>query len=133
MCANTLSLRPCPQTLQQLSDDDGPKTVLATRLALCNSFGTRLRGLMFHRRIAPDQAFLFDLGRSSRWRAAMHTWFVFFPIAIIWLDSHWRVVDAIHATPFRWWLCPRRPARYAIEGDPSLLLQVMIGAKIIAL
>lgn len=131
MLIHEVAQPPRRHTHRQLVLSDGSGTVLATRVTLCNSFGTRLTGLMFRRAIARDEAFLFDMGRSSRWRAAMHTWFVLFPIAIVWLDAHWRVVDAIQASPFQWWLCPRRPARYVIEGDAALLSQVSIGTRVI--
>ena len=53
--------------------------------------------------------------------------FVFFPIAAIWLDPSGQVMDAQLARPFRPLYVPRVSARDVLEGPPSLLEQVQIG------
>ncbi len=52
--------------------------------------------------------------------------FVFFPIAAIWLDEAGRIVHAVEARPFRIYI-PHRPARYLIEGPVNLLAHARIG------
>jgi uncharacterized membrane protein (UPF0127 family) len=52
--------------------------------------------------------------------------FVFFPIAVVWLDRGGRVVDKAVAHPFRPYYAPQRPAMYYVEGDPSLLERVSV-------
>lgn len=104
--------------------------VLARRPRLCASFWSRGRGLMFQRRLAPDEALLFDEGRASIVGSSIHMLFVFFPIAVIWLDAERRVVDMQLARPFRPYYAPIRPARYFIEGAPALLSQVRIGDQL---
>jgi uncharacterized membrane protein (UPF0127 family) len=47
--------------------------------------------------------------------------FVFFPIAAIWINEAGRVVDSHLARPFRPLYLPQGPARYILEGPPSLL------------
>jgi uncharacterized membrane protein (UPF0127 family) len=56
--------------------------------------------------------------------------FVFFPIAAIWLDRNGQVVDAQLARPFRPLYIPRAPARDVLEGAPALLEQVQIGDQL---
>ncbi|HIP96426.1 MAG TPA: DUF192 domain-containing protein [Anaerolineae bacterium] len=101
--------------------------MLATKVRFCDTFLTRARGLMFHRPLAEDEALVFVEKRESISRAAIHMFFVFFPIAVIWLDAGKRVVDKVLARPFRPYYAPRKPAQYYVEGHPALLEQVQVG------
>jgi len=82
---------------------------------------------MFRRRLGEGEALLFDEGRESSMGVAIHMFFVFFPIAVVWLDAAGRVVDTRLARPFRPYYAPARPARYFIEGEPALLEKVHAG------
>ena len=104
--------------------------VLAERAKLCRSFRCRGRGLMFRRGISPQEALVFVYPGSSRLGAAIRMFFVFFPIAVVWLDENRRVVDAKLAKPFRPWYAPMRPARYCVEGHPRLLDEVDVGDEV---
>ena len=101
--------------------------VLATKVRRCDTFLTRARGLMFHRPLAGDEALVFVEKRESISQAAIHMFFVFFPIAVIWLDAEKRVVDKALARPFRPYYAPRKPAQYYVEGHPNLLEKVQVG------
>ncbi len=103
---------------------------LAVRVVLCDNFWRKFRGLMFRRPLADDEAYLFVSHRESIAEATIHMFFVFFPIAVIWLDSHWRVVDKTLARPFRPLYSPRQPAQYFVEGHPSMLEQVQVGDEL---
>jgi len=105
------------------------KVVLA-RVKWCTSYLCRLRGLMFRRHLAPDEGLLLVEGRASIAATAIHMFFVFFPIAAIWLDDSFCVVDAKLARPFRPFYAPRAPARYVLEASPALLDQVAIGDQL---
>jgi uncharacterized membrane protein (UPF0127 family) len=76
---------------------------------------------MFRRALSTDEAYLFVEGRESLSGAAIHMFFVFFPIAVIWLNRDLQVVDKALARPFRPYYAPRSPAQYYVEGHPSLL------------
>jgi uncharacterized membrane protein (UPF0127 family) len=52
--------------------------------------------------------------------------FVFFPIAVLWLDSDGVVVDRRLALPFRPIYVPQAPARDVLEGPPALLEEVEV-------
>jgi uncharacterized membrane protein (UPF0127 family) len=95
--------------------------VLATQLRLCNTFWTKLRGLMFRRSLKPGEALVFSYARESIAGSSIHMFFVPFPIAAIWLDAERRVVDQALARPFRPYYASRAPAQYLIEGAPELL------------
>lgn len=105
---------------------------VARKVVRCDTFWKRGRGLMFRRRraIADGQVFLFVERREGVAQTAIHMLFVFFPIAVVWLDRDRRVVDKVLARPFRPYYAPHRPARYYLEGHPSLLKRVNIGDQL---
>jgi uncharacterized membrane protein (UPF0127 family) len=94
---------------------------LAQRVVKCDTFWKRGRGLMFRRQPARDEVYLFVERRESVVGSAITMFFVFFPIAVVWLDRDLRVVDKALARPFRPSYAPRRPSQYYVEGHPSLL------------
>jgi uncharacterized membrane protein (UPF0127 family) len=105
------------------------KVVLA-RVKWCRSFWCRLRGLTFRRHLPPDEGLLLVEGKASVAATAIHMFFVFFPIAAIWLDDSFCVVDKKLAQPFRPFYAPRAPARYMLEAAPELLDQIAIGDQL---
>lgn len=104
--------------------------VLAHHVHVCDTFLSRGRGLMFRRRLREDEALIFVEHKESIGGASIHMFFVFFPIAVIWLDANQCVVDAKLAQPFRPYYAPAKPAQYFIEVHPSLLQRVATGDKI---
>ena len=105
------------------------KLVLA-RVKWCASFACRLRGLMFRRHLPPDEGLLLVENKASIVATAIHMFFVFFPIAAIWLDDSFRVVDKTLARPFRPFYASRAPARYVLEAVPAVLDRVTIGDQL---
>lgn len=103
---------------------------MLARVEWCRSFLCRLRGLTFRRHLAADEGLLLVESRASIAATAIHMFFVFFPIAAIWLDDSFCVVDARLAQPFRPFYAPRTPARYVLEAAPALLDQVAIGDQL---
>jgi hypothetical protein len=103
---------------------------LLARVRPCNSFLCRLRGLTFRRRLGKSEGLLLIGSRESRADTAIHMFFVFFPIAAVWLDGAGAVVDVQLARPFRPLYVPARPARDVLEGPPELLTQVHVGDQL---
>lgn len=103
---------------------------LAHQITRCNTFWRRLRGLMFRRQLDADEAYLFDFGSESVVAASVHMAFVFYPIALVWLDRQRRVVDVRLAQPFHLCYAPRKGAQYLVEGTPGLLDRVRVGDRI---
>lgn len=112
--------------------------VLVSQVTLCDTPFSRLLGLMFRRRINEDEALLFVFrgegrlasGRETRLESAIHMFFVFFPIACIWLDENLEVVDKVIAKPFRPFYASKRPARYLLECHPRVFSEVEIGERL---
>ena len=76
----------------------------------CRGFWKNFRGLMFSRR----KNILLVLPREGRNRAAIHSFFVFFPFQAIFINSRNEVVGSKRIKPFR--ICfPKKPARYVLE------------------
>ena len=69
---------------------------IAGRVVLANTFLTRLRGLMFRRSLAPDEALWL------RPCNGIHTFWMFFAIDAVFLDREMRVVKLVeNMKPFR--------------------------------
>ena len=73
----------------------------------------RARGLMFRKSL--KGALLFVLDRETRIGAAIHSYFVFFPFDVVWLDKKRKVVDMKTVFPFTLFAAPREGAKYFIE------------------
>lgn len=105
---------------------------IAQSIVCCDTFARRGRGLMFRssRAVADDQVYLFVEKRESVAQTTIHMLFVFFPIAVVWLDGEKRVVDKALAKPFRPFYAPQSAAQYYVEGHPSLLERVSVGDQL---
>jgi len=104
--------------------------IVAQQVVRCDTFWKRGRGLMFHRGLGEDDVYLFVEGRESVAQTTIHMFFVFFSIAVVWLDHEKRVVDKALARPFRPYYKPRQAAQYFVEGHPSLLERVELGDQV---
>ncbi len=101
--------------------------VLLSRVKWCDTVASRGRGLMLRRSLAPGEGLILVEPRASTAMTSIHMFFVNFAIAAIWLDDDRRVVHAALARPWRPYYSSPRPARYVLEGPPSLLDRVSIG------
>ncbi|MEW6446528.1 MAG: DUF192 domain-containing protein [Bacillota bacterium] len=83
--------------------------ILAKRVAVARSFGRRLKGLLFRKELPPGEALIIEPCKS------VHTFFMLFPIDLIFYDDKGRVISVFPALPpFR--LTPViRPARGVVE------------------
>jgi len=105
--------------------------VVLARARWCQSFWCHLRGLMFRRALSPGEGLLFVYSRPGISNTAIHMFFVFFPIAAVWLDDAGQVVGTALARPWRPYYAPRAPARYLIEAAPALLERVSLGEQLV--
>ncbi len=105
--------------------------ILVGNVRWCASFLCKLRGLMFRCRLPPDEGLLLVEPRPSRAASSIHMLFMLFPIAAIWMDGDFRVVDKVYAEPWRLAYIPAQPARYTLEADPGVLSRVEIGDELV--
>jgi hypothetical protein len=76
-------------------------------------------GLMFSRKINFDFALIFERPSSSVIGSTIHMMFVFYPIAVIFLDEKKKVVDIKRKVIPFWFYAPKKPAKYIIEIPTS--------------
>lgn len=101
--------------------------VVLGRAKWCASYWCKLRGLQFTRHLDDDEGLLFVNGRESKVEAAIHMFFMFMEIAVVWLDASGKVVDKTLAKPWRPAYAPQAAAQYYIEAPVSLLERVEVG------
>lgn len=106
-------------------------TLALPRARWCQTFTCRFRGLMLRWSLPEDEGLLFDFGHESKAATSIHMFFVFFPIAAVWLNAERTVVGAVLARPWRPYYAPAQPARYLIEARPALLDRVAMGDRLV--
>lgn len=104
--------------------------VVLARAKWCASYWCHFKGLQLVRNLPEDEGLLFVTGSESRAGTAIHMFFMFLSIAVVWLDKEGVVVDKVLAKPWRPAYAPQAPAMYYIEANPSLLERVEIGDKL---
>jgi len=105
--------------------------VILSRVQWCASFFCKLRGLMFRRSLTIDEGLLLVEEVESRASTSIHMLFMAFPIAVVWLDEKFHVVDVTIAKPWRPAYIPRKPARYTLEAAPQILDHLSIGDAVV--
>jgi uncharacterized membrane protein (UPF0127 family) len=104
--------------------------VVVERARWCSDAWCRFRGLQLRRRLAEGEALLLVHPADGVALSAIHMFFVFFPIAAIWIESGGRVVEARIARPWRPYYGARAPAKYVLESSPEILDRVQIGDEL---
>jgi uncharacterized membrane protein (UPF0127 family) len=100
------------------------------QVEVCQSFGRKLLGLMFHSKLAVDQGLLLVERRDSRMDASIHMLFVFMDLGVVWIDTSLHVVDAILARAWHPAYIPSQPARYILEIHPDRLVEFKISDQV---
>ena len=93
----------------------------------CTSRLCRLRGLQFRRRLKPDEALILVKEKDSIANSSIHMFFVFFPIAAIWINQKGKVTSAQLAKPWRPYYASPEPASYVLETGPEFLDKISVG------
>jgi len=101
--------------------------VLVHSARWCSSRLCRLRGLQYRRQLKPGQALILVKTSDSIVNSSIHMFFVFFPIAAVWINSAGRVTSAQLARPWRPFYASPEPARYVLEAAPELLDRLRAG------
>ena len=114
-----------PRNVKIVRRHDGQ--VLSAKARWCHSRLCRLVGLQFRRRLKPGEALVLAKQQDSVATSSIHMFFVFFPIAAVWVNGEGEVTSAQLARPWRPYYASPEPARYVIEAEPELLEQVAVG------
>jgi len=108
----------------------GTGEVLVASARWCSSSLCRLRGLQFRRGLAPGEALILVEEMDTIMNSSIHMFFVFFPIAAVWINSQGRVTSAQLAKPWRPYYASPAPARYVLETSPDFLDRIAIGDEV---
>ena len=101
------------------------------RVKYCDSFLCRLRGLMFRKRLEPDDGLLLVQGkRDSRIDTSIHMLFVPFDLTVVWINTDMTVVDKIIAKAWRPAYAPAKPACFILEIHPERWDDYQVGDKV---
>jgi uncharacterized membrane protein (UPF0127 family) len=101
--------------------------IILPRVRLAVSYWDHLAGLQFVRHLPADEGLLFVTNFEGRAHTAIHMFFMFFDIAVIWLNRDGVVVDKQLAKTWRPAYAPRANAQYYLEANTELLERVNIG------
>lgn len=101
--------------------------IMFRRARWCSSRWCRFRGLQFRRRLREGEALVLVHLEEGVLQSSIHMFFVFFPIAAIWIDSMGRVTSTQLARPWRPYYASPKPAQYVLETAPELLSQISVG------
>ena len=64
-----------------------------------------------------------------RGKSGIHTWFMSFPIVVLFLDKNWKVIEKVKLNPFESYK-PKKEYEYFIELDGSRVKEINVGNKI---
>lgn len=85
---------------------------------------------MFTPSLSKDCGILLVEPQESIINTSIHMFFMNFGIAVIWLSSLFKVVDACHAKPWRPLYQPQNPAKFVLETHAANLPFYHIGDEI---
>ncbi len=89
------------------------KRKIKLRIELADTTYKKIRGLMFRRKF--NHALVFLLNKKTRFGASIHSFFVFFPFDIIWLNDN-KIVDLKEEVkPFTLNITPEKASDVFIE------------------
>lgn len=90
--------------------------VIADNVKVCETIASRIKGLMFSKKINNDQALVIVNEKESIKNARLHMMFVFYKIDVVWLNKKLEIVDLKEgAVPFTPLIIPKEAAKYVIE------------------
>lgn len=96
----------------------------------CDTFLSKLIGLMFSKELKVDQGVILVEKKESRINTSIHMMFMNYDLAVLWLDKNLIIVDKILAKRWMPAYFPKKPAQYVIELHPSIFTDFSIGEQL---
>jgi uncharacterized membrane protein (UPF0127 family) len=106
------------------------KEVLIDSARWCESRFCRLRGLQFSKALRAGEGLLLVMSKDSVVETSIHMFFVFFPIAAVWINSQGKITHTQLAKPWHPYYASPTPARYVLETSLDFLNKVTIGDEV---
>ena len=91
------------------------KKIIIKNVKIADTEIKQTLGLMFSRRNKFNYCLIFKRPNSSILGSSIHMMFVFYPIAVIFLDENKKVVDIKKKIVPFWFYMPKKPAKYILE------------------
>lgn len=101
------------------------------RALWCDDFLSRMRGLMLQHSLPVGEGILLIQKRDSVIDTSIHMLFMWMDLAVVWINSSFRVVDTRLARRWRLAYFSRAPARYVLEMSPENLDYFKIGDQVV--
>jgi uncharacterized membrane protein (UPF0127 family) len=96
----------------------------------CATFFSRFKGLMFNHDLKENECIILDEGNESIMNTTIHMFFMFFDIAVVWVDRDFKIVDVKLAKKWMPYYAPSHPARYVLEARPKWVTIFHIGDQL---
>jgi uncharacterized protein len=93
----------------------------------CSGSLCKLRGLQFRRSLDDGEGLILVGGSDSVAKSSIHMFFVFFPIAAVWINSDLVTTHKALALPWRPYYASPTPACYVLETHPDFLGKIAVG------
>jgi len=96
----------------------------------CDTFLSKLTGLMFSKEMKPDHGLMIAEQIESRMNTSIHMLFMNYNITVLWLDREMVVVDKTLAKMWVPVYIPTKPAKLVLELHSSKFSEYQIGDKL---
>ena len=97
----------------------------------CDTFFSKFLGLMFSKKIEPDEGILIVENNESRIATSIHMMFMNYDIAVLWLDRQMVIVDKVLARKWCPFYISKVAAQYVVELHSSKFSEYSIGEQLI--
>ena len=104
--------------------------VLLNSVLWCESSLCKFRGLQFRQNLDDGEGLILVHKRDSIAATSIHMFFVFFPIAAIWINLEGKVTHKVIAKPWHPYYVSPEPASYVLEAKPKILDEVAVGERL---
>jgi len=113
----------------KIRKSSSPFTVVNVKY--CDTFLSKLIGLMFSRKLKPDHGIVLVENNETRMNTSIHMMFMNYDITVLWLDKQKVIIDKVLARKWVPIYIPKKPAQYVIELHHSKFSEYSIGDKLI--
>ena len=107
-----------------------PKSSVVANVKYCDTFSSKLFGLMFTKNLAEDSGVLFVANGESKISTSVHMFFMNYNLTVLWLDKNKVIVDKVLAKKWFPFYIPKKPAKYVLELYPSRFSSYEIGDEL---
>lgn len=106
------------------------KKLLARKVKICDTIFSRTLGLMFHQKLNSSEGIILVAKQESKLQTGIHSFFVFFPFDVLWINENKVIVDKKSVKPFQAFIHSKFPAKYVLELNKGATEAIAIGTKI---